>query len=297
MLSRLEFLITETFLSFRRHPGMAFAAIACVAGALFIAGIAGLVIVNAEYAVDVQLDRLRFNVYFQRETTRHEAWVAYKRILTVPGVEAAEFIAKEKKWAELKREKPVLTQALQRNPFPDAIIIKATDVGLIPTLQRELKAWPEVRKVHHAADIAEKLDLIRHVMSRIGSLIALGLAFFSLVIIHHTIELTLYARRKEIHIMTLVGATPTTVALPFLLEGMLYGLLGGGVAIGGLWGFYELAVQRMYAHFSVRLLHDIDLLSHGALILGALGIGLGLTGSMISVIKYLHRPRSRITNA
>jgi cell division transport system permease protein len=123
------------------------------------------------------------------------------------------------------------------------------------------------------------------------------LLLLSLVIIHHTIELTLYARRKEIHIMSLVGASPTTVALPFLLEGVIYGIFGGGMAFGFLTLLYNFFVVLMKNEYNAHMLQDPQLLTRGTAAILIAGVGLGVIGSTASIVKYLRRPRSRVTNA
>ncbi|MHB9024178.1 MAG: cell division protein FtsX [Armatimonadota bacterium] len=297
MLTRIEFILTETIISLRRHPTMAFAATICVAAALFVAGIVGLVILNAKFAADTALSQVRFNVYFQRETSRTEARLVYERIGKLDGVDSAEFVPKEKPWEELKIEDPKLFKSLKRNPYPDAVVVKATRVGNIPALKETLQRWADIHHVQDPMDVAGKLESFQEAVQRIGSVIGFVLAVLSLVIIHHTIELTLFARRKEIHIMSLVGATPSTVALPFLLEGIIYGLFGGAVALGFLTLLYNFAVSAVLKEYSAHLQPVAELLPNGILAILVAGVGLGLIGSTASVIKYLSRPRSKVTNA
>lgn len=97
--------------------------------------------------------------------------------------------------------------------------------------------------------------------------------------------------------MSLVGATPTTVAMPFLLEGITYGIFGGGIAFLTLWLIYRSAVIAMFDRLHTTLYQPPWLYSYGIIALLLLGILLGLVGSLVSVVKYLHSPRSRLTNA
>jgi cell division transport system permease protein len=134
-------------------------------------------------------------------------------------------------------------------------------------------------------------------VSRIGAIAGIILAILSLVIIHHTIELTLYARRREIFIMSLVGATPATIAMPFVLEGIVYGLVGAGVALGCVYALYGYVADNLLRTINAHLLAGSAVLYQGLAILLAGGLALGLFGSLVSVIKYLNRPRSKVTNA
>jgi cell division transport system permease protein len=299
MLSRIEFFITETLTSLRRHPAMAFAASACIAGALVVAGLVGLVMLNVQFATSSTMARMRFMVFFHQEVSRQEAWAAYKQILKLPHVDNADFIPKEKNptWLEWQKKNPDDAALLGRNPMPDSVSIQADDLNNIPGLRETLTGWDTVGKVKVAEKITSRLLSFRDVVSRAGIIISLILAIVSLVIIHHTIELTLYARRREVFIMSLVGATPSTVAVPFLLEGIVYGLIGAGVALGLLGVGYRFAVSALLKNYDIALLRDALVLNHGVYLILAAGAALGLIGSVISVLKYLRSPRSRLTNA
>jgi len=298
MFSRFEFILTETFLSLRRHPGMAFAAIACVMASLFVGGLVGLIVVNAQQLVDTAMEKVRFDVYFHPETSRHKAWKAYKRIIAMPEVDAdgTVFISKEKGFAIFAKDEPQLEQ-LVGNPLPDSIQVKPAGLNNIKLLKETLSKWPDVEKVDDMPTISSFLLNASNGIKKAALVLGLILAVLALIIIHHTIELTIFARRKEIHIMALVGATPGTVGLPFLLEGMLYGLLGAAISVGLLAAGYSYSVQQHATLYKVQLVPLPLVITLGALLLLVSGVVLGLFGSLGSVVKYLHRPKSRITNA
>ena len=299
MISRFEFFITETFLSLRRHPAMAFAASVCIAAAMFMVGTVGLVLRNADFAVRKTMEKVDFIAYFHPETTRQEAWADYKRIQLMEGVSYATFIPKDKSpfWQEMVQKNPELVKDLAHNPLPDSVTVHPTDVSAIPALAEQVRGLAEVDKVNEPKEVSHALETMLQGVNRIGFIAGIVLALLSLIIIHHTIELTLYARRKEIHIMSLVGATPITVALPFLAEGIIYGLLGSAAAIGALLICYRMLGDFVQQQYDKQLFSDPLVLTHGAVGIGIAGMALGLVGSLASVIKYLRRPSSRTTNA
>lgn len=298
MISQLEFFITETFISLRRHPAMAFAAITCVASALFVAGMVGLVIANAQYAVEGVKNNVRFIVWFHPETTPDAAKLTFARVKTLANVdgEASQFVSRDKPWESLRKKDPGMWKLIGRNPFPDHVEVKARSIEAIPGLVETIQKWPEVDTVRYSADVSRILINITAGISKIGGIAGIILIILALVIIHHTIELTLYARRREIFIMSLVGATPATIAMPFLLEGIIYGVIGGVVGVGCVYALYLYIVSSM-VEYSASLQTNPVILGHGALYLLLGGIGLGFLGSLVSVLKYLNRPRSRVTNA
>jgi len=297
MLSRIEFFIIETFTSFRRHPAMVFAAITCVASALFVAGLVGLGMLTVQKLIEDTKSSVRFNVFFDLKATREESLAAYERIQALPGVASAEFTNREDSWQRMTQSEPDLSDLIGDNPLPDSAVVQPTDIGDIPKMAKALEKWSEVGKVTYNAPVSEALQTFSEKVQRISTIIGVILAILSLVIIHHTIELTLYARRREIFIMSLVGATPATVATPFLLEGMVYGLAGGGVALGGLLILHRYFTEFVKTAYAGTLTADPAMLKMGMCVLLVGGVILGLFGSLTSVIKYLSRPRSKVTNA
>jgi cell division transport system permease protein len=299
MISRIEFMITEAFLGLRRHPAMAFAAAVCVAATLSVAGIVGLALVNAGYAVDTVISQYTVSVYFKPSVVRADAQVLWNDIRALPGVAKATFITREDAWETMKKQlnDPNIDATLGGNPLPDRVDIQVASLESIPALEKEIASWPKVDKVAHEDSFATNLDKLRKGVTTVGSIIGIILLALSLVIIHHTIELTLYARRKEITIMGLVGATPTAIALPFALEGIVYGFLGGSVATLCLGAFYKYAIVQVRLGYNTHLLDTSTLWLEGLIIVIAAGMLLGLSGALASVIKYLRNPRSKVTNA
>jgi len=278
---------------------MAFAAFTCIAATLFVGGIMGLAFMNAKLVVSRQLERVRFNVYFRPPTPRSETVALYNRIKTMPLVEDAQFKPKEVEWAKLTKESPRLTigEMENKNPYPDVVSVKARLVADIPALKAEISAWPEVHLVQVQDDVNTVLQNAQNITSRVGTVLGVILLLLSLVIVHHTIELTLYARRKEVDIMSLVGASPAIVALPFVLEGALYGIIGGGIAFAGLAIIYRMFTNMLMSKFGEDLWQTTHMLRQSACYLILAGVILGVIGSSLSVTKYMRRPRSKTTNA
>jgi cell division transport system permease protein len=299
MLSRIEFFIMETAVSLRRHPAMALAAILCVAAALFVTGIVALALLNANTLIDNSLGKVRFMVYFKMSASRAQTVDAFRRIREIPQVEAAKTIMvfKEDALAEWKAKDPVLLQDVPGNPFPDKVIVKAKSAKDITSLKKMIMKWQSVESTYGDPAITAKLIGIQNHIRNVGLIVGVLLIILSLVIIHHAIELTLYARKREIHIMSLVGATPSTIAFPFLLEGVVYGLVGGGIALAGLEVLYYFMRVYVSTNLKYNLQWDSSLQVNGAIFILSAGVALGLIGSIGSAIKYVSRPKSPITNA
>ena len=120
----------------------------------------------------------------------------------------------------------------------------------------------------------------------------------SLFIISNTIKLTVYSRRLEISIMKSVGATNSFVRLPFVVEGMILGIVSGAVSLGLVWGLYELAVRQFSGLLKSLSLSALPFAPYALQMLGifvAIGIISGVGGSMITMRKYLNKEGSEIS--
>lgn len=127
----------------------------------------------------------------------------------------------------------------------------------------------------------------------------IGVLFaISLFIISNTIKLTVYSRRLEISIMKSVGATNSFVRLPFVVEGMILGIVSGAVSLGLVWGLYELAVRQFGDLLRSLSLSALPFAPYALQMLGifvAIGIISGVGGSMITMRKYLNKEGSEIS--
>ncbi len=297
MFSRIEFIIAETFQGIRRHFDMAFAAVACVIATMLIIGMVALLQINAKYLIDNTINRVRFMVYFQPETSRDEAKEICSRIEKMNNVAGVEFIPKEEAWENYKNKFDGLDKLLGRNPLPDAASVKPVNIEFIDNIKTAIEGLPEVDRVQQDQDVSNFLVAARNNMQTAGWMLGLLLALLAFVIIHHSIELTIVARRKEVVIMMMVGATPSTVGLPFIIEGLIYGFIGSILAVAALRGYYGMIAQKMLQTTAVHLWNDSLGIFNGSLLLIICGTTLGFIASMAAVVKFLIKPKSKVTNS
>jgi cell division transport system permease protein len=183
-------------------------------------------------------------------------------------------------------------QSLQSmdNPLSDRIDVRARNPQDLPALAGLAETLPEVKKVVSRMQTTKRVLQIARVI-RTGSLIAVILVCLAgILIVHNTIRLTIFARRREIGVMQVVGATNFFVSGPYLLEGMALGLAGALVAAGMvLGGYYYLLGRAGESLQFVPLVSDPSILARFALALLVAGIVLGLIGSLVSVSRFLKR--------
>jgi cell division transport system permease protein len=180
------------------------------------------------------------------------------------------------------------TSLLTMNPLPNAIRIRVKNPDSVPAVARSIQRMSGVATVEYAQDAVTKVLRLTDTLSRLGLGMILVLVFAAAVIISNTIRLTVFARRREIAIMQLVGATNGYVRAPFLAEGFLTGTLGALVAI--------LLLGLLHAEVLPKIMQTLSFIPFAnapvdvsRLVLELLGAGalVGVFGAWVSVSRYL----------
>ncbi len=213
--------------------------------------------------------------------------------LGVPGVSAAEFISKEAAFSELKsgfRGHEAIFEGVDANPLPASMEIKLKDSFKDPSkvtgAVERLKAMSWVEEVQYSAEWVERFSAFLRFVELGASVIGVFLAAAVLFIISNTIRLTVYARKDEIEIMRLVGASDLYIKAPFFIEGALQGFAGGLIALLMLGGAGLMLSSEIpaYLAFVVTVPISTPMLF---LSLVCAGIFMGVAGSLISMGRFL----------
>ncbi len=287
---KVKFFLGEVSRNFSRNTGMQVTAIGTVAITIVLLGLF-LFMRGALADMGARLlDQIEVSAYMRADATPDEVRAIARYLAQDPRVASAQLVPKRQALAELReRTKGTIdTALLTENPLPDKFRIKVRvpdDVAAVAASVRRLKG---VDNVVYGQKIVQRLLQLGAVLRRIG--IAVIVVFFAVagIIISNTIRLTVFARRREIAIMQLVGATNTYIRLPFICEGLLDGLIGALLAIGllaiaraALWP--RLLEALPWAQLTATPI-DSRLLA-GELIL--VGAAIGIVASWISVGRHL----------
>lgn len=236
MLDRIEFLFSEAFVALRRHGLMTFAAISTAAVALFLIGGVGYVYYRVQSYAETLPSRFDMRVFLREGVKSPKISETAKKIRAINGVQAVVWIPKEKAWEKEKKERPDLTVGLE-NPFPDALKVTLKDLSKTDAVVSQIQALTTVdpNGIEYFGNEQRFLgDLLK--MLRVVGLLIGGLLFLTAgMLIYNAIQLAVVARRREIRVMEMVGATGFTIRTPFCIEGMVQGALGGVVATMLIW--------------------------------------------------------------
>ena len=171
-------------------------------------------------------------------------------------------------------------------------VITLTDLSKSTEIQNEISKFDNIKTIQSSNQTVETLLNLANAIRIITGVILILLVIISIFIISNTIKLTVHARRKEISIMKYVGATNNFIRWPFIVEGMIIGVIASIISIvivGGAYGF--IAKQAVNANFmqvmNMSLVSLQDMLSSIIIVYMLLGIGIGALGSVISMRKYL----------
>jgi cell division transport system permease protein len=285
-LGRLRFFLGEVLTNFTRNAGMQFTAIGTVAVTIVLLGAFLFVRDTIQTFGAGVLSQIEIAVYLKDDVDDAKARDLASTFARDPRIASASYVPKKE---GLKRMKAVLgdidTSLLTANPLPNMYKVRVKDPDSVPNVARRIGKDPRVAKTDYAADTVQKLLKTAAVLGRVGLALIVLLSISAAIVIANTIRLTVFARRREIAIMQLVGATNMYIRLPFIAEGMLAGLLGAALAIGVLALAEHQVVPKLAATLSFVTFHVDELTL--SLELLAVGAAVGFVASWFSVGRYL----------
>lgn len=296
MLDRPRYLVTEAVTNLGRSGWGGLASVGTISVCFLIIGIFLLLTTNLGALVAEWKDQFQVTVFLDDRITKEQLDLLRRRIASEMAVKAVTFTSKEAALHSFKRElkgKEGLLEGLGENPLPASFQLRIKEAYQTPEALQQLAGFltrlEGVEDVQYGQEWVDRLNAALSLLGLVGLSIGLALALAALLIVSNTIRLAVYARTEEIEIMRLVGATRAYIRAPFLLEGLLQGLLGSGLAALLLFGAYratlaqlQLGPASLYGIGAGRFLPP-------AMVGGLIGAGtlLGGIGSAISVGRFL----------
>ncbi len=284
---KVQFFLGEVFANFTRNAAMQFTAIGTVAVTIVMLGTFLFVRETLTSFGQGILKQIEIAVYLDDSVGDDQAKTLATNLAADPRVAAARYVPRAQGLREMRERlgSDFDTSLLTANPLPNAFRVQLRDAADVPAVAATIQKMPGVAKVDFAADTVTKLLRAADVVGRVGlGMIAL-LVLTAAIIIANTIRLTVFARRREIAIMQLVGATGTYIRMPFIAEGVIAGLAGALVAIAVLAVGETQVVPKIAATLQFVPFHVNELQLAGELLLT--GAAVGLVASWFSVGRYL----------
>lgn len=284
----------ESLKNLARNGWMTFASVSAVTVTLLLVGVFFVILMNLnKVATDIQED-VRIRVHIDIAAVKEDQDALKGKIEQISQVESVEFSPKEKELEDMIEsfgdEGEAFKLFEQDNPLKDVFIVKTVEPEQLETVAKQIEEFDYVSTVKYGQEEVDKLFSLIESSRNVGLVLVIGLLFTAMFLISNTIKITIVARRKEIEIMRLVGATNSFIRWPFFLEGLMLGVLGSVIPIALISTIYTYAYDyittRLDGHF-IQILEFNPFMFQVAGILILLGGLIGVWGSLMSVRKFL----------
>jgi cell division transport system permease protein len=298
-VSRIFFFIAEAFRALRRSASPSLAAIVTVVMTTLLLGVF-IPVIKASSGANANVQKqLALYVYTFPDSTKKQALAAEKKIDKIHHVKGTDFVSPKQGLKLLKQNVgnseigQGITQLQGKNPLPYAIVVHPDNPNNLPAIQEDItpaakngKAKPispAIEEVNSGQKTANAIRTVTNAVKVMLTVIAVLLLIVSLLLIANTIRLSIYARRREVEVMRLVGATNWFIRWPFVIEGLIVGLAGAGIAVGMLLVGKVTIIDPLAQNFAlidnfhtVGFLPLIIVLLAASIIVSAIGSGITL---------------------
>lgn len=287
-----EYFIREAFVSIRRNGLMSLAAISTVAISLLVLGLFLVLVFNINNMASMLESQVQITVYVKDEVSNDKMTELKGQLAKLTGVTKVGFTSKEQAMKDFRKrlgdQKDLLDSLGDVNPLPNSFAVHVDKPENLKPIAEKIKKLENIESMRFGQEIIEQLFKVTYFIRVGGLVLIVFLTFATLFIVSNTIRLTVFARRKEVSLMKYVGATDWFIRWPFLLEGMILGLVGGGVACILIGVVYSVIVEQIHSTLAfMPILPKQPLLGNVSLLIVFLGMTIGAIGSFISLKKFL----------
>lgn len=287
--------VRDAFKSVIRNFSLSLASISCITITLIIVTVALIASFNVRnFTTTIEKD-MTIVVFLKSDATEKDAERVEKQIKEIDNVSKYDFFTKKQVKKQMQDESDVFNTVLENfddedNPLKDTFQVKVKDINEIAATARKIEKMKNVAVVRYGEGMVDKMVKAFSSIEKVTYGIVIALILVTIFLIVNTIKLTISSRKKEIEIMRLVGASNLTIKTPFIIEGMILGLLGSIIPIiistFGYTAFYRHFNGYLYSEL-VKLVLPEPFIYQVALILLGTGILVGMIGSARAVRKYL----------
>lgn len=291
----ISYFINEGFRNVFKNKKSTFSCLGVMCATMFMFGVFFAIGQNVNNIVSEIEGSQAIRVFALQDATQEEIEKLGEEISQINGVNKIEFKTAEDAYNEVKeglKDRPGVLDALEVSAFSASYIVTLTDLDLNTSVQENILKLDNVKRITSNNQTIEALSKVaKWIRIVTGTLLGI-LIVISIFIISNTIKLTVHARRKEISIMKYVGATNGFIRAPFIIEGVIIGIISCILSVALIGGMYNLITSKLIASptfqtIGVSILTFNKLFCEIVAVYLVLGIGIGILGSSISMKKYL----------
>jgi cell division transport system permease protein len=291
-MAKISFFFREAFGSLRKNYFMTIAALVTVFLSMAVLGVVMVFAYNIDAVLKDVEQKVEISVFLKDSATAEEIEAMQAEIVGWSEVKESQFISKEDALERLKedlKDHPEVLESLSGNPLPASFEVALQNPETVETVAQRFDGRPIVDEVRYGKEIAERIFRVTSVIRNVLVVFIVLLGAVSILLISNTIRLSIYARRREVEIMKLVGATNWFIRWPFVIEGLTVGLLGAVAALGVVMVGTDFVIGRIRENL-MFLTVPFDAISPVQLALVLLGVGalIGAVGSGLGLRRFLN---------
>ena len=294
---RLGYFVSRAAINIRQNIFVNVVTIGTITLALLIVSLFLLVFVNLENAVESWSERVQVTAYFDRELSGQERSSLQGRIAAIPGASKITYVSRDealKRFKNRLRGQETLLEGIRPEVLPSAFEVSLKrshrDTAGVEAFVTALKRIPGIGEVQYGEEWVRRFNTFLNFMRLLGALLGGFLVVAVVFIVSNTIKLTIYARRDELEVMALVGATRFFIQAPYLVEGVLQGAAGGAGALLLLFVLYEAFLHNAggFLTFNPAATGLSFLPPEYAAGIALAGVLLGFLGSLTSLKRFVN---------
>ena len=292
----LGYLIGEGFSNTFKNKKSTGASLMIMCATMIIFGIFLILGENINHFVSEVESAQGIQVFINNDANQNQIDEIGDKIRRIDGVSTVEYKSKDDALNQMKEKfgdkQDLLSGYEENNIFPASYVVTLTDLNKSKTIQNQILTFENIKKITSKDETVSTLINLANGIKIVTGVILILLVIISIFIIANTIKLTVHARRKEISIMKYVGATNGFIRWPFIVEGMIIGVVASAISIALVGGVYNVLAQKLVDSqfmqvINMSLVSFTEMFNSIIFVYMLLGIGIGALGSVISMRKYL----------
>ena len=290
----IRYLTKEGISGIWKNRLMSLASIGTIVLCLLILGASYSIASNVDFILSQIESNIGITAYIEEDIKEEDIALLKTKIEKIPNIATVTYISKEDALESFNEDpdiENVMEQFKQDNPLPASFEIKMNELENQENVIKELGNYQELELSYFQSETPMLVQLNSSIRL-ISIIVIISLTLVGILLMSNTIKLTVYIRRKEINIMKYIGAADWFIRAPFIIEGMIIGLIGGFIPIAVLWASYNWAVESVSTNFglvmeSIELQETALILSNFIPMCLTLGVSIGTIGSIIAIRKHL----------
>lgn len=290
----ISYFLGEGFRNVFKNKKSTFSCLGVMCATMLIFGLFFALGENINYMVKNVESQQGMQIFVKNEATEDEIKIVGDKLKEIQGINSIQFVTKEEAYNQMKNrlaDRQELLEGFEPSIFPASYVVTLTDLSLNADVQNKINSLDNIKKITSNDETINTLSNIGRWIRIVTGGTLIILVFISIFIISNTIKLTVHARRKEISIMKYVGATNNFIRAPFMIEGIIIGMLAGILSIILVSVGYNLIAKELLTSSinqnGITILGFNEIIKQIIIVYMVLGVGIGIIGSSLSMKKYL----------